>query len=809
MMSNYKISLLLVIALILSGCDNFMPTSGKQKENNNLDILDIQFGTDHKYFQANVKLNDSIAADLLSDNSDIRFEVEEYVQNRLSDPRTQPELTEIQNIKVQEIANLDLNILALADLTLDSSKIASQERAIKGLKELFSLNNLHIAFIKNQTVSETMTATDYVLDNYFKASPGKKYLYRSILSKIDELKGHTSNYFPEVRQDTISRHLTPKQDVLIVFSDGKVYDKDIPLDPDHFALQRAIAQNSDSITQFPVFYINLESRSDETSEGDTARIISDTDEEAETLLRVLCQKTNGKYLNSYDQNSILNDILNLFDKQYANYRFSFVNPDLKIYRGLERTLQLSCYRGDSLIASDFINYNLGSVYNPIIINGPTTFQVILQGSLLGLLTLLLIYLAFQFITPAIRYLIFKKKYVTRYTGKNMTYNGILVEPECYYCKAPFEEGDEIVVKCQHVLHKSCWDENEYKCPEYGRNCKTGSHYYNRRNLFDRRNASFYLAWIVAGTIAGLIAWICFTANAHSNENSMLINIIHLIFGVDPNSPQAAMLMEEYGNHLYFLPFYGLNIGFFLTLFLSLLTGHGRWLWKRSLLVVAKAIVGGLFGYVAFLLGCVISITLNFKDNSFLIDWIPWMISGFVIAFAVSYGTDIKLKKALIGAVISIVFGLGSMYLWSFAFNSQIDTREFLLLSYMIYCVGFAVSVAATCPKSERYFLRVEGPIKEMDIAIYKWMNATIQNKRVTIGKSVNCDLQMSWDLTSQIAPQQAEIRMINGNIYLIATEDGVSTIDRKPIKPNTRKRLYHGSKFLIGKTIFTYIEKDL
>ena len=526
------------MVLILSGCENLMPTDGKHKEDNNLNILNIEFEPEHKYFHTDVKLNDSIAALLLRNDTTIKFHVEEYMQNRLSDPRTVPELVNIQNIKVQEIANLDLNILALADLTLDSVKIESQKRAIKGLKELFSLNNLHIAFIKNKSVSETMTATDYVLDNYFKADHGQKYLYRSILSKIDELKGHASTYFPEVRQDTISRHLTPKQDVLIIFSDGKVYDKDMPLDPDHFALQRSIAQNSDSITQFPIFYINLETRSDK--QGEESEIISNTDEEAETLMQVLCQKTNGKYLNSYDQNTILNDILNLFDKQYANYRFSFVNPDLKIFRGLERTLQLSCYQGDSLIASDFIKYNLGSIYNPIIINGLTTFQVILQGSLLGLLTLLLLYMIFQFITPSIHYLIFKRKHVTRYTGKNMSYNGILVEPDCYYCKAPFEAGDEIVVKCQHVLHKSCWDENEYKCPEYGRNCKTGSHYYNRKNLFDRRNSSFYLAWILAGALAGLIAWICFTANAHSNEKSVLINIIHLIFEVDPNSPQASV-----------------------------------------------------------------------------------------------------------------------------------------------------------------------------------------------------------------------------------------------------------------------------
>ena len=282
------------MVLILSGCENLMPTDGKHKEDNNLNILNIEFEPEHKYFHTDVKLNDSIAALLLRNDTTIKFHVEEYMQNRLSDPRTVPELVNIQNIKVQEIANLDLNILALADLTLDSVKIESQKRAIKGLKELFSLNNLHIAFIKNKSVSETMTATDYVLDNYFKADHGQKYLYRSILSKIDELKGHTSTYFPEIRQDTISRHLTPKQDVLIIFSDGKVYDKDMPLDPDHFALQRSIAQNSDSITQFPIFYINLETRSDK--QGEESEIISNTDEEAETLMQVLCQKTNGSQL---------------------------------------------------------------------------------------------------------------------------------------------------------------------------------------------------------------------------------------------------------------------------------------------------------------------------------------------------------------------------------------------------------------------------------------------------------------------------------------------------------------------------------
>lgn len=105
---------------------------------------------------------------------------------------------------------------------------------------------------------------------------------------------------------------------------------------------------------------------------------------------------------------------------------------------------------------------------------------------------------------------------------------MLIEQSCYFCKAPFVEGDEIVAKCRHILHKSCWDENEYQCPEYGRHCKQGRHYYNSRNLFDPHNASFYLAWIIAGAFAGLIAWINFTANVHNNENLLLVKLIYLI-----------------------------------------------------------------------------------------------------------------------------------------------------------------------------------------------------------------------------------------------------------------------------------------
>ena len=799
-MNNRYISLLFTIILIFTGCTNFSYYENTYKDDMDLYIQDIYFDSDYKQFYVDVKMKDSIAYSLLSNDTTINFKVSELGKNNFQNPRTQPILKKVENLRMEQISQMKLDILILADMTLDSTNISIQNKAVRNIRKYFPNNNINIAFINENSVSETMNVTDYVLNKYFKKVSGNKYLYRSIYTKYIEFK-NDSSFINTKSWNSLSKNYSTRQKVLFVFSDGKVYNHNQPIDPQHFTIKNKIIADCDSAYNIPIFYFNLQNNQTETND-------SDINEEANSFLNVLCQKSGGEYFNTSSKTYILSDILKQLNKSDIDYKFTFVNPSLKTYRGSEHKLQIGCYQNDSLIASDNISYYIGSIYNPIIIDGLTTFQVIIQGLLIGLLTIIVLYITFQIITPAISYMIFKKKYITQYKGNNMTKNGMLIGQSCYFCKAPFEIGDEIVVKCIHVLHKSCWEENEYKCPEYGKNCKTGRHYYNKKNLFDKRNASFYLSWIIAGAAAGLIAWISFIANSQKNENLLLTHLIHLIFDVDLNSPKASVLIEEYGSHLFFLPFYGLNIGFFLTLCLSILTSHGKWLWRRTLTIIVKAIAGGFLSYLSFFIGCVISISLNLTSNSFLIDWIPWMLSGFIIAFIVSYGTDIKLKKALVGATISIIFGLGSMYLWSFAYIIQIDTRGFQLLSYMIYCIGFAISVAATSPKSLRYFLSVEGPIKKTDIAIYKWMNSSSTNKRISIGKSVNCELQMSWDITSQIAPIQAEIRMINGNIYLIPLDDGV-IFNQKSLKPNIKKRLYHGNKFIIGKTIFTYLEKDL
>ena len=78
---------------------------------------------------------------------------------------------------------------------------------------------------------------------------------------------------------------------------------------------------------------------------------------------------------------------------------------------------------------------------------------------------------------------------------------------------------------------------------------------------------------------------------------------------------------------------------------------------------------------------------------------------------------------------------------------------------------------------------------------------------VTIGRSTDCSLQLSWDLESQIAPIQAEL-IYSSSVVCLRVVDGEVYKNNKLLTAGTIVPLYHGSQFTIGRTTFTYIEKD-
>lgn len=435
-MNVYKFLPWIVLSFLLTSCRQFQgKNSNAQADEKCISVSNIWFDPSYKSFSVDIEIQQKGSIRFLEDNPQLTIKSSEWVKKWDQHKNIQPELNKIENILTKRISNLNMDVLAVVDLTLSSERIQMQKEWIKKLRSIISEQNLYIAFIQGDTTTESLLATDYVLDNYFKPKhSGNKLLYRTILSKLEEMSGQQQTYFPKERQNTDWLALAHRIKALFIFSDGIVYNENKPIDKAHYDLQKRLVQVDSLFPDIPIFYLNFPIEENENTRDLTAN------NDSRSILELMCKVSNGTYVNTVEEEKLLSDYLAKFNMKYANYRLTFTNPDNKIYRGNIRRLQIDCCDGDSILMTGHLNYSLGSIYRPIIVNGPSSLQIVLKGCLLSVAIMLGLYLIFQFIIPYISYLIFKKKYVIRYKGENMIHNGQLIEQSCYFCKAPLKGG---------------------------------------------------------------------------------------------------------------------------------------------------------------------------------------------------------------------------------------------------------------------------------------------------------------------------------------------------------------------------------
>jgi len=745
--------------------------------------------------------------------------VGKYSKREINNP---PQIFRIENIGEKTTDSLKMVMLALVDLTLPPDIIEQEQNAVKQIKTYYG-KNLYVSFMFGDRTTEDIRATDYVCDNYFRHhDENPPMLYRSIIEKLDEMEEYDGIY---AGYDHLG---------LVILSDGKVYDNGFPIDPQHFLMQQTLISKMEHISnKINIYYVNYnvednievnvdddldmlptaEEMAENNADNDELLTMSQPDEDSkdsEDLMQMLCNKGHGLKFESFRFEKIFKDIQKWSGHSFADYEITFIQPDGKVFVGNQRQLHLkfnTVKTGEEII-NGTIKYHIGSVYDPIIIFGKPIRLIVLGGIFIGIFVLLIVYLIFQLVEPFIRYRSFCNKHLIRYTGSKMSVDGNLVQENCYLCKGNFVEGDMVVAACKHTMHEECWNENGYHCPEYGRRCQHGSHYYNKKNLFDPANALFYMKWVLAAMVAALVAWVLFTIVIHPLSATLHENLFLALEGIKPGTEEAKQYMWDHGSQLKQMPSFGLCMGLCLTFALCCLSvPYRKSNGKRWHEIIFRAVIAGVMGYLSFLLGCGISLALNISGNSFFLDAIPWTLATFVITWTVTHKTHIKVKTLWIA--LAVVFGLLVMYLWGWIFGvAQRDIRILTLLPFMLYAVSLAVCIAKEAPRSERYFLSMEGPIKPLDVALYKWF-IDDPDGVVTIGKSVDCDLQLSWDTEGEIAPISAHIYAEDGSLYLQATDEGVYDNENNMMEEGDKFRLYPGVKFTIGRTTFTFVEKDV
>jgi ABC-type multidrug transport system fused ATPase/permease subunit len=426
--------------------------------------------------------------------------------------------------------------------------------------------------------------------------------------------------------------------------------------------------------------------------------------------------------------------------------------------------------------------------------------ILLWGLLAGIIVLLLVMIVIQLLIPLIRNKIFVIKYVKKYKP-----SGNIIYKECPYCGDPLNPGDKVVLKCEHIVHHLCWKDYDHMCPEYGQNCNDGiEKFFDISDPFSKKNKIYYLSWVLYGMIGGFLTWIYYILvirwpGFFENFSEWMTKFIRPAI-IDSN-------LIAFKDKITPFLIIGTFMGFFLTVFLSYLEEYRHKDLSIYGKILLRGLLGGLSGFVAFLIGSIILIIIN-RPNLWIFDLIPWIFFGTSIGYIMSIRTTIVWKHGVIGGLISMIFCFFMIY----ALISDLEENA-ILVGFMLYGAGLGFSIANIRSRSEHFFLKVLQGKKNQDIIpVHKWMSDTGGHNEVYIGRAFACEIQMNWEKNNEeIAQKHAKMYINNRGLPVLISLLKEKTIyfnDRFDLDAGKEYQLYNGVKFKIGQTVFQYIEVD-
>ena len=126
--------------------------------------------------------------------------------------------------------------------------------------------------------------------------------------------------------------------------------------------------------------------------------------------------------------------------------------------------------------------------------------------------------------PYIRSKSFAVKYYKKYVPEANVSRRI-----CHYCKQDIQPGQFVVTKCKHIMHVFCWQQNGYKCAEYGQNCKTGIQSHIEWKELFTLNSLKDCYQTISGIVAGFISWILYELFGRGCFNGLSESIVNLFY----------------------------------------------------------------------------------------------------------------------------------------------------------------------------------------------------------------------------------------------------------------------------------------
>ena len=629
----------------------------------------------------------------------------------------------------------------------------------------------------------------------------EKFFYGALYSKLAEFSGQKAELEDSVhmaegytQNATIAQRAKAAHDknLLFVFTEGNMRPAD-----EYIQFGEVTDYEADSTNIVPkvfAFYYTGEGIDEDVVE--TLKGIT-TPRDAQG--KVLTDR-QGSYKPSADLSNVLSNFQQVVKDAMYDFAFTYRATDDKVYTGL--TQYTAEWKGMDAGQGD---YTIGSAETPWPVRAESTSSLItklLVAIGIALLTFCLFFFIMKVVIPGIKSKKFAMKYYKPYVAEANVQRRI-----CHYCRQDIEPGQKVVMKCKHIIHVGCWQQNGYKCVEYGQNCKDGiQDHVDWKEMFSKVSLRESYQTI-AGILAGLVSWIIFELTGRGDMfKEVGAGIANAFF---TNEEQKANLMGDCTNKVAAFLTIGLLLGFFLSL-------GFRWFdeyRKKDALIYLKifglSLLSAVIGMIAFAVGGIIFCVLLSALGTTYIPWycsLPaYILFSICMALSLTIKSSIPMKSALLGGLISAAIGFLVLMAGSVGSAGWLN----MLLDFIIYGGGLGASLVTVRMLAERYFLVIKNGVKAgQRIPIHKWMNATGGGNKVSIGMTGECEVQMNWEKSNKVAKEHVQLFIDQAKqlpmLKPLAT--GVIYNVRAELPISKMVVLSNGDTFKVGDTIFEYVE---
>lgn len=683
----------------------------------------------------------------------------------------------------------------LIDQTISNSGKQQILKVVEKLVESAPNGCVYISFFGDEVSNTELLTRDNIgsFRDQFNRTSEKKCFYGALYAKLAEFSKTEASLEKSViaqnyvRNAEISKRAAENADknILFVFTEGSIGADD--QEEIQFMEVRDYQAGTSNVipTVYAFYYIE---------EGQDVNIAS--------LLQAVCNPNASGRVGAYKPANAMDQIISDFEEvvndQMYDFAFTYRVKDGKLYKG--NTTYEAVWKGDVKGESTF---DIGSKEEPWPLRSESAADTALKylyAIIATLLTMAFFFFVMKIIIPLIQSKSFEVKYYKKYIPEANVNRRI-----CYYCKQPIVEGQMIVNKCEHIMHVHCWQQNGYKCAEYGQKCKTGIQKHIEWSELWTMSSLKSCHQTMAGILAGFISWIFYEIAGHGGFDGLAGSIVNMCY--TPDEGYQDLTPDCIGKVSAFLTI-GLLLGFFLSMIFRYNDEYRKKDWKILLKIVGLSLLTGLIGMLTFAFGAMLLCWILSAIDTTYIPWYcsfpAYMLFSVCVTLALTIQSSIPLKSAFIGGSLSSLIGFLVLYFSSFAGEYN------MLLNFIIYGGGLGASLVTVRMLAEKYFLVIMNGVRaKQRIPIHKWMGANGGGK-VSIGMTGECEIQMNWEKSNRVAKEHVKLYVDPDRqlpmLKPLAT--GVIYNMRAELPVGRPCVLTNGDTIKIGETIFKYEEND-